>query len=131
VTTAIAWMLDPDRHCKGSTLMFPEDSRGVIAARRICFPPGGDPCPVWQQCKEYALTNKIEHGVWAGMSMRARIRTRRGELPAREPVEHGTDAGYNRHYRHHERPCDDCTQAHSRVRTDQKRNRRTRKTEAA
>ena len=48
---------------------FPSDGVGVDAARAIC----GD-CPVKDRCREYALTERIEHGVWGGCSERERRR---------------------------------------------------------
>ena len=38
---------------------FPSDGVGVEVARRICAT-----CPVTAECLEYALENRIEHGVW-------------------------------------------------------------------
>jgi WhiB family redox-sensing transcriptional regulator len=38
-------------------------------ARKIC-----STCPVRDHCLEYALSEQIEHGVWGGMSERARRR---------------------------------------------------------
>jgi WhiB family transcriptional regulator, redox-sensing transcriptional regulator len=55
---------------------FPSDGVGVEIARRICAD-----CPVKSPCLEYALYNRIEHGVWGGASERERrriARTRRG-----------------------------------------------------
>jgi hypothetical protein len=101
-----SWMLNPDRHCKGSNLFFPEDTVGVIKARAICFPPGGNPCPVWEQCREYALTNHEIYGAWAGMSMRERQRRR---------INHGTEGGYQHHQADHSLPCGDCCWAHNQL----------------
>jgi WhiB family redox-sensing transcriptional regulator len=42
---------------------------GVEVARRICAD-----CPVRQSCLEYALANRIDHGVWGGCSERERRR---------------------------------------------------------
>jgi WhiB family redox-sensing transcriptional regulator len=38
-------------------------------ARRICAS-----CPVQHECLEYALRNRIDHGVWGGCSERERRR---------------------------------------------------------
>jgi WhiB family redox-sensing transcriptional regulator len=51
---------------------FPSDGVGVEVARRICAD-----CPVKQSCLEYALYNRIEHGVWGGASERERRRIAR------------------------------------------------------
>jgi len=50
-------------------MFFPSDGVGVDKARRIC----GE-CPVKEECREYALTYRIEHGVWGGTSERERRR---------------------------------------------------------
>jgi WhiB family transcriptional regulator, redox-sensing transcriptional regulator len=51
---------------------FPSDGVGVEVARRICAD-----CPVKSPCLEYALYNRIEHGVWGGASERERRRIAR------------------------------------------------------
>ncbi|MEQ8719583.1 MAG: WhiB family transcriptional regulator [Acidimicrobiales bacterium] len=48
---------------------FPSDGVGVDRARRIC-----ETCAVKEPCLEYALRNRIEHGVWGGHSERSRRR---------------------------------------------------------
>jgi WhiB family redox-sensing transcriptional regulator len=48
---------------------FRDDSVGVKVAKRICAS-----CPVRAQCLLYALTNRIEHGVWGGASEQERRR---------------------------------------------------------
>lgn len=48
---------------------FPSDGVGVQAAQRIC-----SECPVREPCLEYALANRIDHGVWGGASERERRR---------------------------------------------------------
>lgn len=72
--------------CKGMTsVMFPEDGTGVVAAQRIC-----SACEVIVPCLEYALEHRIDHGVWGGASERARRRMRRklgirGRRPTGDP----------------------------------------------
>ena len=51
---------------------FPSDGVGVEIARRICAD-----CPAKGPCLEYALYNRIEHGVWGGASERERRRIAR------------------------------------------------------
>jgi len=51
---------------------FPSDGVGVEVARRICAT-----CPMQAPCLEYALRNKIDHGVWGGASERERRRIAR------------------------------------------------------
>ena len=48
---------------------FPSDGVGVEVARQLCVT-----CPVKAPCLEYALRNRIDHGVWGGASERARRR---------------------------------------------------------
>jgi WhiB family redox-sensing transcriptional regulator len=48
---------------------FPSDGVGVEVAKRICVT-----CPVVDPCLEYALANRIDHGVWGGCSERQRRR---------------------------------------------------------
>jgi WhiB family redox-sensing transcriptional regulator len=48
---------------------FPSDGVGVEAAKRVC-----ETCAVKERCLEYALENRIDHGVWGGTSERQRRR---------------------------------------------------------
>ena len=48
---------------------FPSDGVGVDVARRLC-----QTCPVQEPCLEYALVERIDHGVWGGASERERRR---------------------------------------------------------
>jgi WhiB family redox-sensing transcriptional regulator len=48
---------------------FPSDGVGVEVAKRTCLE-----CCVRLDCLEYALVNRIEHGVWGGCSERERRR---------------------------------------------------------
>ena len=48
---------------------FPSDGVGVDAARKLC-----QTCAVKEACLEYALRNRIDHGVWGGTSERERRR---------------------------------------------------------
>ena len=54
------------------SVFFPSDGVGVDVARAICAN-----CPVTRPCLEYALENKIDHGVWGGCSERERRRIAR------------------------------------------------------
>ena len=57
---------------------FPSDGVGVDVARRICAT-----CPVQAPCLEYALRNRVDHGVWGGTSERERRRIARQRRLAR------------------------------------------------
>ena len=63
-------------------VFFPSDGVGVIRAQRIC-----ETCPVKARCLEYALEERIDHGVWGGASERERRRIMKGRrTPARGVV---------------------------------------------
>lgn len=71
----LPWMHDGSCAAHRPEVFFPSDGVGVIAAQEICAS-----CPVKAECLEYALDNRIEHGVWGGESERGRrrlLRTRR------------------------------------------------------
>lgn len=57
---------------------FPSDGAGVEVARRIC-----EDCPVRATCLEFALVNRVDHGVWGGASERERRRILRSRRLAR------------------------------------------------
>jgi WhiB family transcriptional regulator, redox-sensing transcriptional regulator len=59
------------------SVFFPSDGLGVQAAQRICAE-----CPVSEECLEYALENRIDHGVWGGRSERERRRILRSRRSA-------------------------------------------------
>lgn len=62
---------------------FPSDGVGVDRARRIC-----ETCAVKEPCLEYALRNRIEHGVWGGHSERSRRRILKKRRDLGIPVTH-------------------------------------------
>ena len=74
-----AWMAQGNCRNYPPSTFFPSDGVGVDRARAIC-----KGCPVSDTCLEYALTERIEHGVWGGCSERERRRIlkRRRGLPA-------------------------------------------------
>lgn len=73
------WMADGNCRSQPPSLFFPSDGVGVDAARRLCAN-----CPVKSPCLEYALRNRIDHGVWGGTSERERRRIlRQRRLDAR------------------------------------------------
>ena len=63
------WMARGLCNDKPPSLFFPSDGVGVETARRICAQ-----CPVKEACREYALAERIDHGVWGGTSERERRR---------------------------------------------------------
>jgi WhiB family redox-sensing transcriptional regulator len=74
-----AWMLNGKCRGVNPADFFPSDGLGVEAAQHVCHG-----CPVRVECLEYALENRIEHGVWGGASERERRRIlrRRRQLSA-------------------------------------------------
>lgn len=64
-----SWMVRGSCRQERPTVFFPSDGVGVDFARRVC---GG--CPVKEPCLEYALAERIDHGVWGGASERERRR---------------------------------------------------------
>jgi WhiB family transcriptional regulator, redox-sensing transcriptional regulator len=66
------WMAEGKCREHPPQTFFPSDGMGVEVARRICAD-----CPVKQPCLDYALDNRIEHGVWGGTSERGRRRITR------------------------------------------------------
>lgn len=63
------WMATGNCATQAPDLFFPHDGVGVEKAKKVC-----EGCPVLDQCLEYALRNRIEHGVWGGCSERQRRR---------------------------------------------------------
>ena len=63
------WMADGSCRHYPPAAFFPSDGVGVDAARKICAE-----CPVEAECLEYALVQRIDHGVWGGCSERERRR---------------------------------------------------------
>ena len=63
------WMARGKCRDMDPAVFFPSDGVGVQVAQRICAE-----CPVRVACLEYALVNRIDHGVWGGASERERRR---------------------------------------------------------
>ena len=55
--------------CRGTDLevFFPERGETAGPARQVCAA-----CPVRQPCLDYAITNRITHGIWGGLAERER-----------------------------------------------------------
>ena len=74
------WMTEGSCRHYPPAAFFPSDGVGVDAARKICAE-----CPVRAECLEYALVQRIDHGVWGGSSERERrriLKRRRREAAA-------------------------------------------------
>lgn len=78
------WMAQGLCQYEPPATFFPSDGVGVEVAKRICAT-----CPVQAPCLEYALDNRIDHGVWGGTSERQRrriLKRRRTGQPAAPSV---------------------------------------------
>jgi len=64
-----AWMAEGNCRLHPPATFFPSDGVGVDRARKIC-----KDCPVKSTCLEFALDERIDHGVWGGCSERERRR---------------------------------------------------------
>ena len=55
--------------CRGADLevFFPGRGESAGPARQVCAA-----CPVRQACLDYAITNRIAHGIWGGLTERER-----------------------------------------------------------
>lgn len=63
------WMSQGKCRDLSPSIFFPSDGVGVQAAQKICAD-----CPVSRECLEYALQERVDHGVWGGKSERERRR---------------------------------------------------------
>ena len=65
--------------CRGTDLevFFPERGESAEPARQVCAA-----CPVRQPCLDYAITNRITHGIWGGLTERERRALRSGWVRA-------------------------------------------------
>jgi WhiB family redox-sensing transcriptional regulator len=72
------WMAEGKCREVPPAVFFPSDGLGVQAAQRICAD-----CSVADACLEYALANRIDHGVWGGRSERERRRILRARRSIR------------------------------------------------
>lgn len=78
------WMARGNCQEEPPSLFFPSDGVGVDVARQICAT-----CPVKSPCLEYALRNRIDHGVWGGTSERERRRILRQRRLASQSAPNG------------------------------------------
>jgi WhiB family redox-sensing transcriptional regulator len=65
--------------CRGTDLevFFPGRGESAEPARRVCAV-----CPVRQPCLDYAISNRIVHGIWGGLTERERRALRSGWVRA-------------------------------------------------
>ena len=74
------WMSEGSARTSSPTIFFPSDGVGVQVAQRICAE-----CPVAEACLEYALEDRVDHGVWGGTSERERRRILRRRRVGLQP----------------------------------------------
>jgi WhiB family redox-sensing transcriptional regulator len=72
-----SWMREALCRGQNADFFFPSDGVGVEHAKTVCAQ-----CPVRMDCLEYALTYRIDHGVWGGCSERERRRILRSRRAA-------------------------------------------------
>jgi WhiB family transcriptional regulator, redox-sensing transcriptional regulator len=58
-------------------VFFPERGESAEPARQVCAA-----CPVRQPCLDYAISNRIMHGIWGGLTERERRALRSGWVRA-------------------------------------------------
>jgi WhiB family redox-sensing transcriptional regulator len=65
--------------CRGTDLevFFPGRGESAEPARQVCAG-----CPVRQPCLDYAISNRITHGIWGGLTERERRALRSGWVRA-------------------------------------------------
>lgn len=97
-------------------MFFPEKGRTDIAkeGKRICAG-----CEVQAECLAHVVANPAA-GTWGGLSEGERRNRGLSIDPVRVELEdrHGTEAGYQRHLRAQEQPCDRCQIAVSYLRRE-------------
>ena len=69
ISTDTGWMSRGNCADRDPSIFFPSDGVGVERAKKLC-----EGCPSQSSCLEYALANRVEHGVWGGASERQRRR---------------------------------------------------------
>lgn len=92
-------------------LFFPEERGGQATANQAKQVCAG--CPVKAECLNYALEERIGHGIWGGMDINERQKLSDGRRRFPRPIRHGTNGGSRAHQRRGEEPCADCKRAHA------------------
>lgn len=86
---------------------YPGEAVRIEAAKGVCRA-----CPVWMECLQWATEQRVE-GIWGGTTEEERHRAsgRKKRARPQAPAQCNTEAGAQRHRRHHERVCDACRRA--------------------
>jgi uncharacterized protein (UPF0179 family) len=106
-----------------SFLFFPEKGFSAHAAKKVCAG-----CEVRAECLKFALDNGMEYGVWGGLGQKAinaiRRTQRRRVVACSDSTacgdKVGTEAGFTRHRRAGEPPCEPCRVANVTVSRERK-----------
>lgn len=119
VSDALPWLLErPAALNRGACTapgvdpawFFPDpfDAATARKAKAVCAE-----CPVISDCLAFAVAND-ERGIWGGTEDRDRrgLQARPLVRRPRQPIQHGTSAGYQAHRRRGEKPCQACTDGH-------------------
>lgn len=112
---AVDWRQQGVCRTEDPEAMFPHpgDEVGIEYAKDVCAV-----CPVRATCLEYALTNRIEFGVWGGLTEEERRDLRKPPVD----VNCGTDAGYRAHKKQRTEVCEPCQAVHDQaVEADRRR----------
>ena len=105
------WYDDAACRGMGPDIFYPE-AKGLgscDAAQAVCVT-----CPVSEECREHAYTEKERWGVWGGLTengRRPQQRRREADRAARgltKPIPHGTPGGVTAHWRRGIPLCDAC-----------------------
>jgi hypothetical protein len=106
--------------CAGQPELFFDGTAAAEAqAKSVCLR-----CPVLDDCREWAITNREAYGTWGGMTERERrtilrIRIKDGTYEPRKGgrprAECGTPSAYDRHVKYGEPIDDACRAAHTRA----------------
>lgn len=76
-------------------LWFPEKGGSPSVAKLLCAD-----CPLRERCLDYAIENRLDYGIWGGLTVKER-------RPLRRSI-HGTVAGYEQHLADGETACARC-----------------------
>lgn len=61
------WQFDANCNDSDHNLFFSESKAKIVLAQKIC-----EPCPVKGECLKFALDEKIEHGIFGGLTPQQR-----------------------------------------------------------
>lgn len=112
------WMRHADcvEHPDPNMWFAPSNSTSATQAKAICLE-----CPVRQTCLDYAKTERIDFGIWGGLTPGERYPKRGRPIGL---IDHGTYNGYRMHLRHQTAVCEPCRIANNHYSADRAAQRR-------